>query len=297
MIAKSSTGEESPARASSSEAQGSDDVWCTSGSGVSCGCSVLATGCPTIAPRSSRNFASPPVITPTCCSPAAMARQRSLSSDSWSTPRSDRMLRADGQPSASATSLPGLRYSHIPCGTEIDSICASSASDPASAAARRTARTMSCHGSAHCVGSSDVSCSKPIPTITGVFGVSSFIGRSSLLAGVDGLALLHWGIPLSANNHEVACAGYYSNLSSTLTAVSGGSPDFALQLFPLQDTADDGAPDGSRPSPYTPHLGGCLRAAGVDPAGLTLVLDVTATGESRPGGVDRTAQFLHVTMP
>src|SRR5439155_26355558 len=92
-------------------------------------------------------------------------------------------------------------------------------------------------------------------------------------------------------------AGYYSGLSSTLTAVSGGSPDFALQLFPLQDTADDGPPDGSRSLSFTLDLGGCLRAAGVDPAGLTLVLDVTATGESRPGGVDRTAQFLHVTMP
>ena len=108
---------------------------------------------------------------------------------------------------------------------------------------------------------------------------------------------LHWGIPLNVNNHEVACAGYYSGLSSTLTAVSGGSPDFALQLFPLQDTADDGPPDGSRSLSFTLDLGGCLRAAGVDPAGLTLVLDVTATGESRPGGVDRTAQFLHVTMP
>src|SRR5437660_420138 len=152
-------------------------------------------------------------------------------------------------------------------------------------------------GSAHCVGSSDVSCSRPVPTITGVFGVSSLIGRSSLLAGVDGLALLHWGIPLSANNHEVACAAYYSNLSSTLTAVSGGSPDFALQLFPLQDTADDGAPDGSRSLSFTLDLGGCLRAAGVDPTALTLMLNVTATGESRPGGVDRTAQFLHVTLP
>ena len=30
---------------------------------------------------------------------------------------------------------------------------------------------------------------------------------------------------------------------------------------------------------------------------MTVVLNVTATGESRPGGVDRTAQFLHVTLP
>src|SRR2546427_6181570 len=192
MIAKSSTGDESPARASRSEAHGSDDVWCTSGGGVPSGCSVLATGRPVIPARSSRNFASPPVITPRCCSPAAMARQRSLSSDNCSTPRSERMLRADEQPSASAISLPGLRYSHMPCGTEIDSICASSVSDPASAAARRTARTMSRQGSAHSVGSSDVSRSKPIPTITGVFGAISFTGLP-LLASVDRLALLREG--------------------------------------------------------------------------------------------------------
>ena len=40
---------------------------------------------------------------------------------------------------------------------------------------------------------------------------------------------LHWGIPLTANNQEVACAGYYSNLSPTLMPVSGS--DFAFQLF------------------------------------------------------------------
>ena len=34
-------------------------------------------------------------------------------------------LFADGQPSASAISLPGLRYCHMPCGTEIDSISVS----------------------------------------------------------------------------------------------------------------------------------------------------------------------------
>ena len=181
MIAKSSTGEASPARASRSEAHGSDDVWWTSGGGVSGGCSVLATACPVIVPRSSRNLASPPVITPTCGSPATMARQRSLRSDSCSTPRSERMLRADGQPSASAISRPGLRYSHMPCGTEIDSICPSSVSDPASAAARRTARTMSCQASAHCEGSSDGSCSKPTPTITGVLGASAFTVRPSLV--------------------------------------------------------------------------------------------------------------------
>ena len=106
---------------------------------------------------------------------------------------------------------------------------------------------------------------------------------------------LHWGIPLSASNQEVACAPYYSNLSSTLTTVSGS--DFAFQLFPLLDTANDGPPDGSRTISFTLDVGACLRAAGVDPTGLETALTVTATGESRPGGVDRTAQFLHIRLP
>ena len=46
MIAKSSTGEASPARASRSEAQGSDDVWCTSGGGVSGGLLGVGDGLP-----------------------------------------------------------------------------------------------------------------------------------------------------------------------------------------------------------------------------------------------------------
>ena len=144
--------------------------------------------------------------------------------------------------------------------------------------------------------------SHPIVMTSEQVGLTIYRPQRTAIAGAEpgdwtDMGHLHWGIPLNVNNHEVACAGYYSGLSSTLTAVSGGSPDFALQLFPLQDTADDGPPDGSRSLSFTLDLGGCLRAAGVDPAGLTLVLDVTATGESRPGGVDRTAQFLHVTMP
>lgn len=107
---------------------------------------------------------------------------------------------------------------------------------------------------------------------------------------------LHWGIPLNGNNQEVACAGHYSNLSPTLTEVAGG-PDFAFQLFPLQDNAEDAAPDGSRTLSFTLDVGGCLRAASIDPSGLTLGLNVTGTGESRPGGVDRTAQLLYVTLP
>jgi hypothetical protein len=142
--------------------------------------------------------------------------------------------------------------------------------------------------------------SNPIAMISEHITLTIYRPQRAAIAGAEpgdwvDMGHLHWGIPLSANNQEVACAGHYSNLSSTLTAVSGA--DVALRLFPLQDTADDAPPDGSRTLSFTIDLGSCLRDAGVEPAGLTLALTVTATGESRPGGVDRTAQFLHVTLP
>ncbi len=108
---------------------------------------------------------------------------------------------------------------------------------------------------------------------------------------------LHYGIPLDVNNQEVACAGDYSGLSPTLTAADGSGGDFALQLFPLTDAADDAAPDPARTISFTIDLGSCLRRAGADPTGLTISLGITATGESRPGGVDRTAQMLNVRLP
>jgi hypothetical protein len=44
-------------------------------------------------------------------------------------------------------------------------------------------------------------------------------------------------------------------------------------------------------------LGACLRAAGIDPAGQTVELTLTAAGESRPGGQDRGAQNIAVRLP
>lgn len=108
---------------------------------------------------------------------------------------------------------------------------------------------------------------------------------------------LHYGIPLVADGREVACAGDYSDLSLTLVAAAAGDDDFANQLFPLTDTAADAAPGGDQTLSFTIDLGSCLRRAGVEPAGQTLMLGLTATGESRPGGVDRAAQFLTVRLP
>jgi hypothetical protein len=107
---------------------------------------------------------------------------------------------------------------------------------------------------------------------------------------------LHYGIPVTVTGREVACAGDYSGLSPTLVAAPA-SEDFAFQLFPLTDTAADAAPSAENTLAFTLDLGSCLRRAGVDPAGRTLSLGLTATGESRPGGVDRAAQMLNVRLP
>jgi hypothetical protein len=108
---------------------------------------------------------------------------------------------------------------------------------------------------------------------------------------------LHYGIPLQADNREIACAGDYSNLSPTLSASAASSGDFAVQLFPLTDSADDQPPGSAGTLSFTIDLGSCFRRAGVDPAGRTLRVALTAAGESRPGGVDRAAQLLSVRMP
>jgi hypothetical protein len=108
---------------------------------------------------------------------------------------------------------------------------------------------------------------------------------------------LHYGIPLTAGGGEVACAGDYTDLSPTLVDAGAASGDFALQLFPLTDTADDAAPGSDRTLSFTIDLGACLRRASVDPTGQILHLGLTATGESRPGGVDRAAQTLWVHLP
>lgn len=142
----------------------------------------------------------------------------------------------------------------------------------------------------------------PIAMTSERLALTFFRPQRTAIAGAEGgtyvdMGRLHYGIPLNAGNHEVACAGDYSALSPTLSSVSAGSPDFAYQLFPLIDSAADASPSGDRTLSFTIDLGACLRRAGADPAGMTLSLGLTATGESRPGGVDRTAQFLSVRLP
>ena len=112
---------------------------------------------------------------------------------------------------------------------------------------------------------------------------------------------LHYGVTLdvtAANGSELGCGGSFSGLSTSLVDESDPTAtDPVVNLFPLQDTADDATPSVDNTLSFTVDLAGCLSAAGVDPTGRTVTLQLTSVSESRPGGVDRAAQWFTVRLP
>lgn len=107
---------------------------------------------------------------------------------------------------------------------------------------------------------------------------------------------LHYGAVIGTQTQEFGCRGNYSNLSSTLTE-GAATDDPSTSLFSLTDSAGDAAPNPSSTLSFKLDLGACLRANGLPSAGQIVDLTVTATGDSRPGGVDRAAQNLTVKLP
>jgi hypothetical protein len=109
---------------------------------------------------------------------------------------------------------------------------------------------------------------------------------------------LRYGIPVSLGNRELGCgASRFSGLSQTLAPAPGASDGIYNQLFPLQDSADDAAPNPANTLKLTFDIGGCMRANGIQPAGQQIRLPLEAVDESRPGGTDRTAQTIAVCLP
>jgi hypothetical protein len=109
---------------------------------------------------------------------------------------------------------------------------------------------------------------------------------------------LRYGIPIAVGNRELGCgASRFAGLSPTLSPAPGASGDPYNQLFPLQDSSDDAAPNAANTLKLTLDIGGCLRANGIDPTGRQVRLPIEAVDESRPGGTDRTAQTLAVCLP
>jgi hypothetical protein len=109
---------------------------------------------------------------------------------------------------------------------------------------------------------------------------------------------LRYGIPVAFDNRELGCgASRFSGLSPTLVPARGASDGIYNQLFPLQDSADDRAPDAANTLKLTFDIGGCMRANGIDPSGQQIRLPIEAVDESRPGGTDRTAQTIAVCLP
>lgn len=107
---------------------------------------------------------------------------------------------------------------------------------------------------------------------------------------------LHYGLTGTTPNggREVACAGYYSNLSPSLTQTAPGGQDFGQSLFPLTDSGGDTVPSVVDTLSFTLDVAGCYGAAGAAAPGSTVALTLTAAGESRPGGMDRGAQTVYV---
>lgn len=97
-----------------------------------------------------------------------------------------------------------------------------------------------------------------------------------------------------ADGSEIGCKGYYSGLSSTLSEGSGS--DYADRIWPLVDSASDGEPDSSRTMTFTVDLGSCLRAAGFNPAGKVVRLNVTSATRAE-GWSDRAVLYFSVRMP
>jgi hypothetical protein len=133
--------------------------------------------------------------------------------------------------------------------------------------------------------------------ITMTFWRPQRAGMGSEPAFMD-MGHLRYGVPIAAGNREIQCgAGYYSGLSPTLAPGPGAGDGIYNNLFPLQDAADDAAPDPARVLKFTFDVGGCLRANGVDPGTQPVRLPLEAVDESRPGGTDRTAQTIAVCLP
>ena len=110
---------------------------------------------------------------------------------------------------------------------------------------------------------------------------------------------LRYGIPISVGNREVGCgAQRFSGLSSTLSTPPGlGAATSSTSSSRCRTRRTTRAPNAANTLKLTFDIGGCLRAAGIDPTGQQVRLPVEAVTESRPGGTDRTAQTLAVCLP
>jgi hypothetical protein len=108
---------------------------------------------------------------------------------------------------------------------------------------------------------------------------------------------LRYGMPMDIGNHEVGCAADYSNPSATFSPTQPSANNNYNEFFPLTDNAGDSAPDAAGTLSFTFNLGDCLRQNGVDPAGKTFPLALTAVDQYRRGGVDRAGQTLAVKFP
>lgn len=146
--------------------------------------------------------------------------------------------------------------------------------------------------------------SEPIAMESGQLTLSFWRPQRAGIAGAESgpymdMGRLSYGVipSIPGASEEIGCQGHYSNLSPTLEDAAPSSDETADALWPLEDRARDAAPDAANQLSFTLDLAGCLSAHGVEPAGQTLDVSLTAATESRPGGSDRAALQLSVRLP
>lgn len=108
---------------------------------------------------------------------------------------------------------------------------------------------------------------------------------------------LRYGMPMDIGNREVGCAADYSNPSGTFSTTQPSANNNYNEFFPLTDNAADSSPDAASTLSFKFNLGDCLRQNGVDPAGKTFPVALTAVDQYRRGGVDRAGQTFAVKFP
>ena len=115
------------------------------------------------------------------------------------------------------------------------------------------------------------------------------------------LGHLKYGVLIEGGNRQFTCAGFYSNLSSDLTEVSGslgtGSspfPDDGAELFPLRDSSNDAAPSPSRFVSVTINLRQCLLRASQSLGRKSVT--IIARGEDLSGGANSSAQLIYLDV-
>jgi hypothetical protein len=140
--------------------------------------------------------------------------------------------------------------------------------------------------------------SNPIRMSSGSITLTLYRPQRAALPGETGefvdVGRLHYGVAVRPpGGQEMGCASsYYSNLSPTLTVDGSSQNPILSKVFPLDDSAEDAAPNPSSTMSFTLDLAGCLAADGIS-AAKVIKLPISADDDAS----DTSVQNLSVCLP